>query len=52
MKMQLAEIASALGLEAQSGYEQVMVTSVSFDSRSLTAGALFVPLTGEHDGHN
>ena len=52
MKMQLAEIASALGLEAQPGYEQVMVTSVSFDSRSLTAGALFVPLTGEHDGHN
>lgn len=52
MKMQLAEIASALGLEAKPGYEQVMVTSVSFDSRSLKAGALFVPLTGEHDGHN
>ena len=46
MKMQLAEIANALGLEAQPEYDQVTVTSVSFDSRKLKEGALFVPLMG------
>lgn len=51
MKMQLAEIANALGLEAQPEYDQVTVTSVSFDSRKLKEGALFVPLMGNNDGH-
>ena len=52
MKMKLAEIASAIN--AQNEIEQwknVEVTSVSFDSRHLEKGALFIPLHGAHDGH-
>ncbi|ABJ63661.1 UDP-N-acetylmuramoyl-tripeptide--D-alanyl-D-alanine ligase [Levilactobacillus brevis] len=52
MKMQLAEIAHAVG--AINDFEQwgsVSVTSVAFDSRHLQPGGLFIPLTGEHDGH-
>ena len=52
MKMQLAEIAHAVG--AINDYEQwanVDVTSVAFDSRHLQPGGLFIPLTGEQDGH-
>ncbi|KRL15112.1 UDP-N-acetylmuramyl pentapeptide synthase [Levilactobacillus zymae DSM 19395] len=52
MKMQLAEIAHAVG--AINDYEQwasVNVTSVAFDSRHLQPGGLFIPLTGEQDGH-
>ena len=52
MKMKLAEIASAIN--AQNEIEQwknVEVTSVSFDSRHLEKGALFIPLQGAHDGH-
>ena len=52
MKMKLAEIASAI--EAQNEIEQwkdIEVTSVSFDSRHLEQGALFIPLQGAHDGH-
>ncbi|MDO4903520.1 MAG: UDP-N-acetylmuramoyl-tripeptide--D-alanyl-D-alanine ligase [Limosilactobacillus sp.] len=52
MKMNLAEIASAIN--AQNEIEQwkdVEVTSVSFDSRHLDSGALFIPLQGAHDGH-
>lgn len=52
MKMQLAEIAHAIG--AINDYDQwadVNVTSVAFDSRHLQPGGLFIPLTGEQDGH-
>ena len=52
MKMQLAEIAHAVG--AINDFEQwssVSVTSVAFDSRHLQPGGLFIPLTGEQDGH-
>lgn len=52
MKMKLAEIASAIN--AQNEIEQwkdIEVTSVSFDSRHLDKGALFIPLQGAHDGH-
>lgn len=52
MKMKLAEIAKAIN--AQNDIEQwkdVELTSVSFDSRHLEAGALFVPLQGAQDGH-
>ena len=52
MKMKLAEIAKAIN--AQNEIEQwkdIEVTSVSFDSRHLEKGALFVPLQGAHDGH-
>lgn len=52
MKMKLAEVAKAIN--AQNDIEQwqdVELTSVSFDSRHLEAGALFVPLEGNQDGH-
>ena len=52
MKMQLAEIARALGAEVKAGYEDICITSVSFDSRTLEAGALFIPLVAGNDGHN
>lgn len=51
MKMQLAEIAQALNIEPQDGWNDITVTSVSFDSRKISAGALFVPLIGDNDGH-
>lgn len=51
MKMQLSEIARALDIEAKETWEDITITSVSFDSRQLEPGALFVPLIGEQDGH-
>ena len=33
MKMQLAEIAQALDIEPQNGWDDITVTSVSFDSQ-------------------
>ncbi len=51
MKMQLAEIAKAIGTTCE-GDGQTVITSVSFDSRKITDGGLFVPLSGERDGHN
>lgn len=51
MKMQLAEIAQALEIEPLAGWNEITVTSVSFDSRQIQAGGLFVPLIGENDGH-
>lgn len=52
MKMQLTEIARALGVQVPEQWQEVTVTSVCFDSRQLKPGALFVPLLGETDGHN
>lgn len=52
MKMKLAEVAKAIN--AQNDIEQwqdVELTSVSFDSRHLESNALFVPLQGNQDGH-
>lgn len=52
MKMQLSEIARVLGVEEiPSNWQQITITSVSFDSRKMKPGALFVPLKGENDGH-
>lgn len=51
MKMQLSEVARALGIESEDQYDQITITSVSFDSRSLERGALFVPLIASNDGH-
>ncbi len=51
MKMQLSEVARALGIESDDQYDQITITSVSFDSRSLEQGALFVPLIASNDGH-
>lgn len=52
MKMQLGEIASAISAQNDtSAWNQIEVSSVAFDSRQLSKGALFVPLEGERDGH-
>ena len=51
MKMELSEVARALGIESDDQYDQITITSVSFDSRSLEQGALFVPLIASNDGH-
>ncbi|GAB6093460.1 UDP-N-acetylmuramoyl-tripeptide--D-alanyl-D-alanine ligase [Furfurilactobacillus curtus] len=52
MKMQLAEIAKAVDAQNDLGESAtITVTSVHFDSRQLASESLFVPLRGEHDGH-
>lgn len=51
MKMQLAEIAKALGTTIE-GKNDPVISSVAFDSRKIKDGALFVPLLGERDGHD
>lgn len=52
MKMELAEIARAVQAQNDiSQWQHEEVTSVAFDSRELSAGALFVPLVGAQDGH-
>lgn len=51
MKMQLAEIAKALGTTCE-GNDKTEITSVAFDSRKITDGGLFVPIAGERDGHD
>jgi len=52
MKMQLGEIAKAVSAQNDtSAWNEIEISSVAFDSRHLTAGALFVPLEGERDGH-
>ncbi|KRL01852.1 UDP-N-acetylmuramoyl-tripeptide--D-alanyl-D-alanine ligase [Liquorilactobacillus capillatus] len=52
MKMRLAEIAKALQVQSIDEWEKIIVTSVSFDTRTLKPGALFIPLVGKQDGHN
>lgn len=53
MKMTLAAIATALQIPvATPEWEQIIITDVVFDTRQLTAGSLFVPLTGARDGHD
>ena len=52
MKMKLAEIAKAIDAQySDAAWDELEVTSVAFDSRNLTPGALFVPLQGARDGH-
>lgn len=52
MKMKIREIAKALQVQNDvSQWEDITVSSVSFDSRQMTPGALFVPLKGNNDGH-
>lgn len=46
----LADVAKAV--HAKNEVANIKVTSVSFDSRQLEEGALFVPLMGENDGHD
>ena len=53
MKMQLAEIAKAVNADNDiEQWNELEVSSVSFDSRKVTDGALFVPLSGNRDGHD
>ncbi|MHC9537396.1 UDP-N-acetylmuramoyl-tripeptide--D-alanyl-D-alanine ligase [Dellaglioa sp. BT-FLS60] len=52
MKMQLTEIAGAVGAKNEMSSEPVNISSVLFDSRQLTAGSLFVPIVAENDGHD
>ena len=50
--MNLAQVADAIGLPVESGWADVCVLSVEFDTRRVAPGALFVALHGEHtDGH-
>ncbi|MFR8003655.1 MAG: UDP-N-acetylmuramoyl-tripeptide--D-alanyl-D-alanine ligase [Hydrogeniiclostridium sp.] len=52
MQMTAREIAEACGGVLLCGNENTVVTSVSTDSRRISAGALFVPLKGERtDAH-
>ncbi|WP_283679334.1 UDP-N-acetylmuramoyl-tripeptide--D-alanyl-D-alanine ligase [Lentilactobacillus sp. Marseille-Q4993] len=55
MRMTIAEIAKAI--DADTTYvsdkqAQIEITNVNFDSRNITQDGLFIPLKGEHDGHN
>ena len=52
MEMTVKEIAEACGGRLLCGNENTVVTSVSTDSRKISAGALFVPIKGERtDAH-
>lgn len=52
MKMQLAEIARVVQAKNDvTPWATQEIASVSFDSRTLTPGALFVPLVAAQDGH-
>lgn len=52
MKMQVTEIAKAVqATNAEQAWPTVNVTGVSFDSRKLQSGDLFIPLVGANDGH-
>lgn len=46
MKMQLAEIAQALNTSCE-GDAETVITSVAFDSRKISQGALFIPIKGK-----
>lgn len=50
MKLTIKEIAQVLGLPESSDEREL--TTVEFDSRKITEGALFIPLAGERDGHD
>lgn len=52
MRLLLAEVASATDGEIVAGDPGVEVGSVGVDSRLLSAGALFVALRAERDGHD
>ncbi|UDM31926.1 UDP-N-acetylmuramoyl-tripeptide--D-alanyl-D-alanine ligase [Lentilactobacillus laojiaonis] len=55
MKMTIGEIAKAVNASTTDLSTEVLnteITNVSFDTRQLLPGALFVPLSGENDGHD
>lgn len=55
MKMTIGEIAKAINANIDNFNNQLLnrpVTGVCFDTRKMQAGQLFIPLAGEHDGHD
>ena len=53
ISLTVKEVASAVGAqEITDAWQKVKLDTVSFDTRKLVAGSLFVPLTGEKDGHD
>ncbi|SIT89565.1 UDP-N-acetylmuramoyl-tripeptide--D-alanyl-D-alanine ligase [Edaphobacillus lindanitolerans] len=52
MKRTLQQIARWLGAESRPGWEEIIVTGASIDTRTLREGDLFIPFKGEQaDGH-
>ncbi|WP_367369459.1 UDP-N-acetylmuramoyl-tripeptide--D-alanyl-D-alanine ligase [Pediococcus ethanolidurans] len=52
MKMQLTEIANAIGIDdVPESWQEITITSVEFDSRKVQPNSLFIPLKGQRDGH-
>jgi len=50
--MTLAEIKTILGAESAPGDEEILITGISTDTRTIGAGDIFIPLKGENfDGH-
>ncbi|KRL20285.1 UDP-N-acetylmuramoyl-tripeptide--D-alanyl-D-alanine ligase [Lentilactobacillus kisonensis] len=55
MKMTIGEIASAINAKVDNVPEDSLkqeVDGVCFDSRKMKPGQLFIPLSGDHDGHD
>ncbi|KRN59657.1 UDP-N-acetylmuramoyl-tripeptide--D-alanyl-D-alanine ligase [Pediococcus inopinatus] len=52
MKMQLTEIANAIGIEdVPETWAAITIANVEFDSRKARPNSLFIPLQGQRDGH-
>lgn len=52
MKMQLTEIANAVGIEeVPENWQEITIANVEFDSRKVQPNSLFIPLKGQRDGH-
>ncbi|GAF36367.1 UDP-N-acetylmuramoyl-tripeptide--D-alanyl-D-alanine ligase [Lentilactobacillus farraginis] len=55
MKMTIGEIVKAINASLEDQSDEVLQTEVNgvcFDTRKLTPGQLFIPLQGDHDGHD
>ena len=51
-QMTIAEIASACGGTIVGGLDSTKISDITIDSRTATAGSLYIPIKGEvHDGH-
>ncbi|UQS84036.1 UDP-N-acetylmuramoyl-tripeptide--D-alanyl-D-alanine ligase [Bombilactobacillus thymidiniphilus] len=51
MKLKLSQIADMLQLP-WNGQSNPQITNITFDSRKIEAGSLFVPLVAQRDGHD
>ena len=55
MKMTIGEIVKAINASIENETDKILQTEVNgvcFDTRRLTPGQLFIPLSGAHDGHD